>query len=126
MPLTTVDYAGRSLDQSPRHTLAAGYTLTVPVGNAGSVAASIRSRWTDRYVLSDFAAAIQYLQPGYHTTDATLSYAARHDAWYLQGYVHNIENAIALTGLSGYIAGVGGYGTITEPRTVGVSGGLRF
>jgi len=125
LPLTTVDFSGRPLDRSPRFTVSAGYTLTLAVGEGGRVSASLRSRWTDHYVLSDFAAAIQYPQAGFTTTDATVEYGGRHGAWFVRAYVHNIENTIALTGVTGYIAGPGGYGTIGEPRTVGLSAGFH-
>ena len=115
------NYAGRPLDRAPKYTVAAGYTYTYPFANQGSLAATLRSRFSDSFVLTNTGLPAQYRQPSFTTTDVSLTYSAPEDRWYLQGYVHNLEDEIVLMAVDG-----NGNATPGDPRTYGLRTGVRF
>ncbi len=117
----TVDYAGRTLDRSPRYTASAGYTYTYPLANGGSVSASARTKLTASYVLTNFGTPAQYRQPSYTRTDVTLGYNAPSERWYVQAFARNLENYIAISAVDG-----SNNISVLDPRTFGVRGGMRF
>lgn len=120
VPLAGVDFAGRQLDNAPDWIVMAGYTHTFSLGNGGDVVAHVDTQMSDSYVITNFANGTQFRMPSYTKTNATITYNAPGNAWYLQGFVKNAENTVTF---SGY-----GLGRIyaSEPRRYGVRAGVRF
>jgi iron complex outermembrane receptor protein len=115
------DFAGRSLDRSPKHVATAGYSYTQPLANGASIVAGVRTRLSSSYVITNFGAATQYRQPSYTKTDVTLTYTAQDDRFYLQGFARNLENTIVVTNVDGFANANPG-----DPRTYGVRAGFKF
>jgi iron complex outermembrane receptor protein len=120
-PLAGIDYTGRSLDRSPTFVASAGYTYTLPLANDGTVTASVHSRLSDSYVLTNYSVPAQFRQPSYTRTDVTVGYNAPGQRWYVQGFAHNLENHIQITSIDG-----SDNITISDPRTYGVRAGFKF
>ena len=99
----------------------AAYTYTHPLGNGGSLAATVRGRWSSSYVVTQFSTAGQFPQPSYHKTDVSLTYAAADERWYVQAFGKNLENEILVTGVDSF-----NNVTPADPRTYGVRGGVKF
>jgi iron complex outermembrane receptor protein len=124
-----VNLAGLKLDRSPTITLTAGYAYTYPFKRGGTLVGNIRTRYVDDYALLSSALRAQFVQPSFTRTTASLTYNAPGGAWYVQGYVRNIENTLAITSV-GVAAGFpglndGGAG-VSDPRTYGVRVGVTF
>ncbi len=117
---TALSFKGRPLDRSPKHVLTAAYARTIPVGDGG-VVASVRTRLSSFYVITNYGAGVQYVNPGLTRTDASLTYNAPGDQYYLQGYVQNIENNVRLQRVDGFANA-----SPSDPRTYGVRAGFRF
>ena len=123
MPTPTADWAGRKLDRSPTWTVVAGVEQIFPLANGGEFSASVRTRLSDSYYLAALGTLNQFRQPSYTKTDAFLTYNAPHKAWFIQGYIRNIENNAIVSGASsGTFASV----TLADPRTYGVRTGIKF
>lgn len=120
---TSVNWSGVKLDRAPTWTASADYVHTFWLANDGNVEAGVHTRMSDRYYLQSLAQVIQFRQPGFTKTDATLTYNAPGRRWYLQGYVKNIENAIVITTAGGGNAGVV---AVADPRTYGARAGFKF
>jgi iron complex outermembrane recepter protein len=121
--IITRDFKGLQLDNAPKWTANAGYTHTFPLGNGGNFAASVRTRLSSSYTIQDLSILAQFRQPSFTKTDASLTYKAPEDRWYIQAFAQNLENSITLAAAStGLLAGV----AIEEPRTYGVRAGFKF
>lgn len=118
-----VSFRGKQLDLSPKHTILAGYAHTFNLGNGGNIEASVRTKFNSEYFMQDLTNLSQFRQPGFSKSDATLTYNAADDRWYLQAFVKNIENEITLAGAA---TGLVQSATIMAPRTYGVRAGVKF
>lgn len=125
-PLPGINFNRLKLNRSPDFTLTAGYRFTQPVGD-GSIVASIRTRYSAAYYISDFNNAFQFKQPGYTKTDASLTYNAPDERFYVSAFVRNIENRIEVTAIEpGPLPGVKGSVSGGAPRTFGVRLGVKY
>ena len=122
----TLDFSGHPLARSPKWTGSAGATYTFDLANGGSVVANARTRFSSRYYLTDLANLIDYFQPSYTKTDASLTYSAPGERYYIGAYVENIENEIVLTGAGFGNFGLDGTAAFADPRRYGVRAGVRF
>jgi iron complex outermembrane recepter protein len=119
----TRNFHGLQLDHAPKWTASAGYTHTFPLGNNGSIDASVRTRMSSSYVMQDLSILAQFRQPSFTKTDLNLTYKAPGDRWYIQGFAQNLEDSITLAAAgTGLLSGV----AIEEPRTYGVRAGFKF
>lgn len=119
-----LDFEGRALDRAPRIVVAAGYTYTLPLGNGGGLAASVRSRLSDEYFITAQAVGRQYRQPSFNRADLTLRYDAPDDGFYLQGFWRNIEDNVVVT--SAAFTGGSVLVAPSDPTTYGIQAGFRF
>ncbi|MEE4454718.1 TonB-dependent receptor [Novosphingobium resinovorum] len=119
-PTSTLDFAGRSLDNAPEWVVTAGYTHTFPLGNGGNIEAHADTRLSDSYLLTNFANGTQFRNPSNTKTNLTLTYNAPEQRWFLQGFLKNAENAINFAGY-----GLGRV-YVSEPRLYGIRAGVRF
>lgn len=126
--LSGVDFSGENLDRSPDWTATAGYSYTLPIGEA-SLELGARTRITDRYHFINTAGRLFFRQPSFTKTDLTLTYTAPGERFYLQGFVKNIENNITLgsaTLSANFPAFTDGNAQFADPRTVGVRAGFKL
>jgi iron complex outermembrane recepter protein len=127
--IPAVSFTGRDLDRSPRWVMTAGYNHTFNLGNGGNIVAGVRTKMSASYKLISTAIRAQFEQPSYTKTDATVTYNAADDKWYVQGFVKNIENAVTLSSaaVTGAFPGLnGGTASFQDPRTYGVRAGFKF
>lgn len=116
----TPDYAGRNLDRSPGATAFGSVNWTVPVGS-GEVVINAGTRLIGRYSITQFGSApVQYFTPAHSSSQASVTYNAPDNAWYLQAYVKNIENFIEIRNATNDTVTPG------DPRTFGVRAGMKF
>jgi iron complex outermembrane recepter protein len=74
-------------------------------------------------VLTDYANGAQFTQPSYTKSDLSVAYNASGNKWYASAFVHNLEDKVQITN-------IGFFGTwnmfTSEPRTYGVTAGVKF
>lgn len=116
-----VNWTGYSLDKTPHAVLTLSYTHEWSLQSGAYLSAYLGTKYSTSYFVSDFVNAIQYRQRAYTRTDATLTYTAASDHYYVQFFVKNLENKVQILSIgSNYDAG------ISEPRYVGVRLGIRM
>ncbi|MCY1672966.1 TonB-dependent receptor [Novosphingobium sp. SL115] len=121
-PQAGINFAGRALNRSPKWSWVAGVNYVIPVGD-GKVVLDAQTAARSQYEVTDLANFVYFAQPGYSKSDASITYNAPEDRFYVAGFVENIENNLVITG-----AGVGAFGSVTfsDPRTYGVRAGFKF
>ena len=119
----TVDFSGRNLDRAPGFTVTAGYTHTFDLPGGGNIEANVRTRVVDNYQLAALATFNQYRVPSSMRSDASITFNAPGDRFYVQGFVKNIENAVVVTTV---IPGTFPTANFADPRLYGVRGGVKF
>jgi iron complex outermembrane receptor protein len=119
-PDAGIDWSGRSLDKSPKATVSLGYSRQWALADGSAIEAQVSSRWSAKYVVSDFENATQYDQPAVTRTDLRIGWLSADDRFAVQAYVRNLENKSSITGFS--------FGTfmLSEPRLYGVSATVKF
>jgi iron complex outermembrane receptor protein len=119
----TRNFAGLPLDQAPKWTASVGLTQSYKLSVGGAIEASVYSKLSSAYYMQDLSMLYLYRQPGYTKTDLTVGYKADGNAWYVQGFVKNIENSITVAAAS---SGISATVTFQEPRTYGIRSGIKF
>jgi iron complex outermembrane receptor protein len=119
-PAANIDYSGQHLDRAPTTTANLGYTHHFAVAGGGDVAATVGTRFTSAYLISDLHANVRYRQPSTHKSDASIVYTDGGGHWTVQAYVRNIEDTIKIE------SRVPGGFFISDPRTYGVRVGYNF
>ncbi|WP_408591454.1 TonB-dependent receptor [Novosphingobium sp.] len=116
-------FKGAALDHAPKNVVTGAVTKTIPLGDGSRFEATLRSRLSSEYYIIDLNNLSQFRQPSFTKTDATITYTAPHDRFYVQGFVKNIENKITIANAA---TGLGAGVTIEAPRQYGVRAGLKF
>jgi iron complex outermembrane recepter protein len=128
-PVSGVNFKGLALDRSPKFTLVSGYRFTQPVGE-GNIVFSMRTRYTSAYYLGDFNNAFQFRQSGFMKNDASLTYNAAEDRFYISAFVRNIEDKVEVTAIEPGPVDVTGIlkGSVSggAPRTFGLRVGIKY
>ncbi|MDT0509962.1 TonB-dependent receptor [Novosphingobium sp. MMS21-SN21R] len=121
-PQPGIDFAGRALNRSPKWSWVAGVNYAIPVGE-GKVVLDAQTSSRSQYELTDLANFAYFAQPGFSKTDASITYNAPEDRFYIAAFVENIEDNLVLTGAG---TGLFGNATFSDPRTYGVRAGVKF
>jgi iron complex outermembrane receptor protein len=121
---TGPDYGGRDLDRTPGFSATGSYTYTLPLDSGASIAFNVRSKVSEHFFLGSASTVQQLREPSYTRSDASITFNAPEDRWYLQAYVHNIEDDVQMSA----VTNIGGFLAVapTDPRTYGVRAGVRF
>jgi iron complex outermembrane receptor protein len=119
-PTPTIDYSGRKLDRAPTSTIGLGYTHHFSLSNGGEVTATVGTRHSTSYYLSDPTQDIRYRQPSYHRSDASIGYESPNGVWNVQLFVKNIEDEIKIE------SRVPGSFFVSDPRTYGIRARYNF
>jgi iron complex outermembrane receptor protein len=118
----TPSLKGFALDRSPKVAISAGYTYTLPLANEGNLQASVRTKLTSSYnLLIPTEPVTFYTQPTTTKTDATLTYNAPGDRYFVQGFISNIEDMVTVSSVNTFHTS-----TYSEPRTYGVRVGFKI
>lgn len=123
MPVPGVDFAGRPLPRAPKWSWTAGYVFNHDFDNGGRIMASVQTRFSDRYDLTDLATRVHFYQPSFTKTNVTLGYTAPDNRWDVQLFAKNLENAIVLTYARNSATSEA---TFEEPRSFGVRLGFKY
>ncbi|WP_241659606.1 TonB-dependent receptor [Sphingomonas glacialis] len=127
-PYVTVNCAGKPLVRSPKVSGNVGMTQVFGLTNGANVTFDTDLAFaTKRYTSTSFVP--NSLAGAYGNWNATLTYNAPGERWFIGGYVRNITNATVYTGgggdqspfVNGFVSS-----TIGAPRTYGARFGLRF
>jgi iron complex outermembrane recepter protein len=121
VPAAGPDFAGRSLDRSPKHSVSASYTYTYPLGSGANIALNAHTKLSSAYQLTNFGAATQYRVPSASKTDISITFNGADGKYYVQGFASNLENAITLSAIDGFANA-----TPQDPRTFGIRAGFKF
>jgi iron complex outermembrane receptor protein len=119
-PTPTVDWDGYRLAKSPRFTAGLSYSHTFRFESGVAVNATVGTRYSASYVLSDYGNGLQFTQGAYHMSDASLMYMSASNKWSAQAYMRNIENETIMTSYSASFAGFPATVGLSTPRTAGV------
>lgn len=119
-PSSTIDFSGQKLDRAPTSTIGLGYTHRFLLEGGGEIAATVGTRHSTSYYLSDPTQGIRYRQPSFHKSDASIGYDSANGKWNVQLFVKNIEDEITLQ------SRVPGSFFVSDPRTFGVRAGYNF
>ena len=122
VPAPGVDFSGRPLEFSPKWTWTAGLDYNLPIGD-GSLTASVMTRFSSRYELTDKGNYAYFYQPAFHKTDLSLTYEAPEGRYYIGAFVRNLENEITVTQASAGFFGTVGF---ADPRQFGMRVGAKF
>jgi len=122
-----VDVKGNQLPQSPMYKASAGIQYTIGAGHDISVVPRFDIALTGNStgsIFNDFADRI----PSYYIMNAQLQVNGRDDRWFLRGFIQNIANNNATTGLYVTDQSSGLFTNIftLEPRRYGIAGGIKF
>lgn len=127
-PYVTINCAGKPLVRSPKISGNVGLNKVFDLNNGGDVTFDTTVAFaTKRYTSTSFVP--NALAGSYANWDATLTYNAPGDQWFMGGYVRNITKATVYTGgggdqspfVTGFVSS-----TIGAPRTYGARFGVRF
>jgi iron complex outermembrane receptor protein len=113
------DYAGKRLDRAPPFSFRLGYTQDFLLSR-GRISASLSTKYSSSYKVTDFNLPLQFVQKAFWRTDASLGYFAPDERWFVQGFVRNLENKSTLGTISFSSF------TLDEPRLYGVRAGFNF
>lgn len=119
-PNLTVDFSGQHLDRAPTSTIGLGYTHHFPLANSAEITASVDTRQSASYLISDPAAGIRYRQPSYRKSDIAVGYSSPDDKWTVQVFAKNLENVVKIE------SRVPGGFFVGDPRTYGLRAAYNF
>ena len=128
-PQQNVNWSNDSLDRTPELVASLGYSHVWDLGDRGSVKMRVQTRYSSSYLLSDFNNALHYTQEDFTRTDATVTYTAADQRFYVEGFVRNIEDNIQATGGGGGFSVNTIYGqtvAVNTPRRFGVRLGYKY
>lgn len=118
-PNAGTDWSGQHLDRAPSNVLGLAYTHHFPT-DSGEVSATLASRHSGAYLISDPSAGIRYQQPAFHKSDLVLGYTPNHGNYSLQLFAKNLEDRITIE------SRVPGSFFISDPRTFGMRASYTF
>jgi len=118
---------GNSLPQSPNYKASAGIQYTIGAGHDISVVPRFDIALTGNStgsIFNDYADRI----PAYYIMNAQLQVNGKDDRWFLRGFVQNLANNSAITGLYVTDQSSGLFTNIftLEPRRYGIAAGVKF
>lgn len=121
-----VDCSGTRPTLTSKWTLSFGGEQRLPLGENGEIIVDVGTRYQSGYN-AGFEMLPSMAQSGYWMTDASLTFNAPDDRFFVAAFVRNLENntpvaaAAAATQTRAYTIGI-----IRPPRTYGVRAGARF
>ncbi|WP_425230307.1 TonB-dependent receptor [Sphingomonas sp.] len=121
-----VNIRGNSLPQSPNVKFGAGAQYTADLGGA-TIVPRVDLTYTGNYFGSIFNRQINRIQ-GFTVINAQIQFNAPQDRFFVRGFVQNLTNNNAITGLyvTDQSSGLFTNAFTLEPRRYGIAAGLRF
>jgi len=119
-PNATDDFSGQRLDRAPAQVLSLGYTQRFNLASGAEISATVGTRLSSSYFISDPSVGIRYAQPSYHKSDLTLAWTDAAGKLGVQLFAKNIENTTTIE------SRVPGSFFLGDPRTFGVRANYSF
>jgi iron complex outermembrane receptor protein len=119
-PNATANWSGQPLDRAPESGAGLSYTHHFPLTGGAELSATVATRYTGSYLVSDPSSAVRYEQPSFHKSDLVFGYTSRDGKLTLQAFAKNLEDTITIE------SRVPGSFFIGDPRTFGVRAGYSF
>ena len=122
-----VNIRGNKLPQAPNYKFSAGVQYTAEFGDGMSIVPRFDLTYTGESYGNIFNGNINRLQ-GYSQMNAQIQLNGGGDRWYVRGYIQNIANNNATTGLYVTDQSSGLFTNIftLEPRRYGIAAGVKF
>ena len=123
-----VNIRGNELPQSPKFKVSAGVQYTFDLGDSGiSVVPRYDIAMTGNSTGSIFNDNPDRI-PSYYIQNAQIQVNGKNDRWFVRGFIQNIANNNAITGLYVTDQSSGLFTNIftLEPRRYGIAGGVKF
>jgi outer membrane receptor protein involved in Fe transport len=122
-----VNIKGNPLPQSPNYKFSWGAQYTGDLPNGMTIVPRFDLSYTGGYYGSIFAQNVNRIQ-GYVIMNAQVQLNSRNDSWFVRGFVQNLANNNAITGLyvSDQSSGLFTNAFTLEPRRYGISAGFKF
>lgn len=122
-----VNIKGNKLPQAPNYKFSAGVQYTAEFGDGMSIVPRFDLTYTGESYGNIFNGNINRLQ-GYSQMNAQIQLNGGDDRWYVRGYIQNIANNNATTGLYVTDQSSGLFTNIftLEPRRYGIAAGFKF
>lgn len=123
----TVNVRGNQLPQAPEFKWSAGIQYTAEFGNGMSLVPRVDYAYTGESYGTVFNGLIDRIK-GYDVINAQIQLNGVDDKWFLRGFVQNLTNNNATTGLYVTDQSSGLFTNIftLEPRRYGIAAGVRF
>lgn len=122
-----VNVRGNQLPQSPTYKFSAGAQYTAELSNGMTIVPRFDLTYTGEYFGSIFNRNINRIQ-GYAVMNAQIQINGRDDRWFVRGYIQNLNNNNAITGLyvTDQSSGLFTNAFTLEPRRYGIAAGVKF
>jgi iron complex outermembrane recepter protein len=123
----TTNLRGNQLPQAPQYKFSAGVQYTFEIGDTMNVIPRVDLAHTGESFGNIFNGAINRV-PSFTVVNAQVQFNGPDDKWYVRGFVQNLTNNSAVTGLYVTDQSSGLFTNIftLEPRRYGVAAGFRF
>jgi iron complex outermembrane receptor protein len=125
-----VSLEGRTLDDTPTITAILGYSHTFSLTNGGALKLEADTKYSSSYDETTIGPFRPYSQSSFTRTNASVRYDVPGGKMYVGAFVRNLENKLQITSApvapnntfapNGFAVGV------TDPRTWGVTAGVKF
>jgi outer membrane receptor protein involved in Fe transport len=122
-----VNIKGNELPQSPHYKFSAGIQWTGQLGHDWNIVPRVDLAYTGGYYGSIFNGNVNRIQ-GYEVVNAQLQLNGPNDKFYVRGFVQNLFNNNAITGLyvTDQSSGLFTNAFTLEPRRYGIAAGFKF
>jgi iron complex outermembrane receptor protein len=121
----TLNCSGFRPPNAPQWTINLGVQQTIPLGNDGKIVLNARTHHQ-----TDTLTGLEFLpievQKGYWMSDASITYSAPGDRYFISAYVSNIEDKTVIGNTFPPPLGNFVVGSVRPPRTYGVRAGVKF
>jgi iron complex outermembrane receptor protein len=121
----TINCSGSQPPNAPLWTLNLGAQQTVPLSNGGKLVANARSHFQTNTLTGLEFTAVE-VQHGYWTADASLTYSAPDDRYFVTGFVNNAFDRTIMGETFPPPFSLFTVATLRPPRTYGLRVGFRF
>lgn len=121
----TVDCSGFRPPNAPKWTLNMGVQQTIPLTSGAKFVVNARTHYQSKVLTGLEFTAVEY-QDSYWQSDASITYAAPSDRYYLTAFINNIENKTIVGNSFPPPLTFFTVGSLRPPRTYGIRAGVHF
>jgi len=133
---TLVNFKSKSLDDTPNVAAILGYAHEWTLAAGGMFRAHAEVKYSSSYVKADLSDGVQYTQPSFTRSNLDIRYTDASGKFYVGAFVQNLENKLQITSdpidffpgpdSSNSSIPNAAVVTVTDPRTWGITAGVKF